>query len=257
MNSTQNTNIEKSIYRTAAAFLALYIGLAGCAAVPTSVGTAAPVNENAVTYVTPEVVRHLQQTGPVVLIDASDSLAGKAHIPGSFHAKHVNFDKFQLPPGGTVVFYNSGFGNNDARLAAVKVNVAAAKVAILDGGLTAWIRAGLPIEEGSASVYPAEEITPAELRRALRDEEKFLLVDLREPSEFSVSRIDGARNVASESMATESAKWPKDRWIIFYDRFPIRAQLIADEMRHKGFRYTGYLSGGYSAWLKASTTKSN
>jgi len=242
--------------RGAIVALAIYAILSACATSPIA-SAPATSSDQAITYVSPEAVRRMQQQGPVMLVDTGSLSGTQGRIAGAVNINDINVSQFRLSTGATVVVYHSSFSNQAARDAAAKLRSTGANVAVMDGGLLAWIRAGYPIAQPGLPASAPTAINTVELKRAIRDEEKFLLIDLRDSSEFLISHIDGARHIDPSRIAAESATWSKDRWIVFYDRDNGHAQVLADALRRQGFSYTGYLAGGYDGWLKASAVVSN
>ena len=47
---------------------------------------------------------------------------------------------------------------------------------------------------------------------------------------------------------------PKDRWVILYDQAGGGGAMVGEQFARQGFRYCGYLTGGYQAWLNPRET---
>jgi rhodanese-related sulfurtransferase len=73
------------------------------------------------------------------------------------------------------------------------------------------------------------------------------LVDVREPGEWRVERIPGARHVELEHLVQCSGTIARDVPVVFYCRFGARGGLAAAAFRRAG--YDAYsLVGGIVAW---------
>jgi len=87
----------------------------------------------------------------------------------------------------------------------------------------------------------AERVAELHARGAIQ------LVDVREPDEWSESRIPGARHVELEELVKRSGTIARDAPVVFYCAFGARAALAAAAFRRAG--YDAYsLVGGIVAW---------
>jgi rhodanese-related sulfurtransferase len=92
------------------------------------------------------------------------------------------------------------------------------------------------------------DLAPEELVRLLR-EGAVQLVDVREPYEYAAGRIEGARHVELERLATEAESIERDRPVVFYCRVGGRSAVAAQAFRASG--YDAYnLAGGLVAWAE-------
>ncbi len=75
-----------------------------------------------------------------------------AHIPGSHHAALSRLEEAELPiaPGQPVVFFCASGGRTTIHAARLSAKAAGADVHVMQGGISAWGRMGLPIESGAA-----------------------------------------------------------------------------------------------------------
>jgi rhodanese-related sulfurtransferase len=73
------------------------------------------------------------------------------------------------------------------------------------------------------------------------------LVDVREPYEWEAGRIDGARHIELERLASKADTIERDRPVVFYCRLGARAGMAAQAFRRAG--YDAYsMDGGITAW---------
>ena len=103
------------------------------------------------------------------------------------------FAKLGLAADTRVVIYDDAGGLNAAWLFYVLEALGHSRVAILDGGIAAWRRAGLPLTTDVPSVAPGtarpmsrpERVTTAEWIREHVDDRSVALVDARSPAEYT------------------------------------------------------------------------
>ncbi|WP_188546119.1 adenylyltransferase/sulfurtransferase MoeZ [Rhodococcoides trifolii] len=93
-------------------------------------------------------------------------------------------------------------------------------------------------------------ISPRELRTLIDSGRDFALIDVREPVEWEIVRIDGARLVPKDRILSGEAlaELPQDRPIVAYCRTGIRSAEVLTALRAAGFSDATHLSGGVTAW---------
>jgi rhodanese-related sulfurtransferase len=110
-------------------------------------------------------------------------------------------------------------------------------------------RVGSPLFDrllGSLLAHSVPEIPVSEAM--IRSECMFL--DAREPEEFAVSRISGARPVGYERFDPASvADVPRESCLIVYCSIGVRSERIAEKLRTAGFRNVSNLYGGIFEWV--------
>jgi adenylyltransferase/sulfurtransferase len=91
-------------------------------------------------------------------------------------------------------------------------------------------------------------ITPKELAARLARHDDFDLVDVREPHEWDICRIDGAR-LAPLSSFTESLRTlDSARDVVLYCRSGVRSAKALKQLQAAGFRRVWNLTGGILRW---------
>ena len=102
----------------------------------------------------------------------------------------------------------------------------------------------------ASATAPAEvpELTPAQLaeRRARGDD--LDLVDVREPHEWQIARIAGARLVPLASLDDELGGMDPDREVVLYCRGGARSATAARRLLDAGFGRVWSLAGGITRW---------
>lgn len=91
---------------------------------------------------------------------------------------------------------------------------------------------------------PDLEIGPEELAQRLGDVE---LIDVREPYEWDAGRIDGARHIELERLASQAETIPRDRPVVFACRLGARSAMAAQAFRAAGWDAWS-LRGGLTLW---------
>jgi rhodanese-related sulfurtransferase len=93
---------------------------------------------------------------------------------------------------------------------------------------------------------------PAGFQSSLKDEEKPLLIDVREYFEYRVSRLRGAINIpASGNITIAADTLGKDHTLFLYCTSGFRSKRAARVFYDKGFTRLYSLDGGITAWRKA------
>jgi rhodanese-related sulfurtransferase len=80
-----------------------------------------------------------------------------------------------------------------------------------------------------------------------------VIVDVREPDEFSQGRVEGAVNIprgVAEMGVPRLAPDPATR-IIFYCAGGMRSALVADNLRQMGYENVASLAGGFQSWARS------
>lgn len=94
----------------------------------------------------------------------------------------------------------------------------------------------------------------AELKEKLQKGEGILLLDVREKEEVEQGglTIEGAQNMPMGKVFTEASKGllPKDKKIVTICKSGTRCEIVARELRQKGYDIE-YLEGGIEEWNKS------
>ncbi len=105
---------------------------------------------------------------------------------------------------------------------------------------------------GADPVHDADdviEITPRELAaRLARHDDTFDLIDVREPGEWAIARIDGARLIPLAQIPASLPSLDKTREIVVMCRSGVRSADAARYMQRAGFARVKNLAGGILRW---------
>jgi rhodanese-related sulfurtransferase len=94
------------------------------------------------------------------------------------------------------------------------------------------------------------EISVAEFRRRQKAGEKFLLVDVREPWEFEVCRIEGAKLMPMRTIPANLQALDGDEDVICYCHHGQRSLDVAAWLRAQGVEGAQSLAGGIERWSR-------
>ena len=95
------------------------------------------------------------------------------------------------------------------------------------------------------------QISPKELHDWLQSgREPPLLLDVREPWEFNICRIDGARPLPMRQIIASLNDLNRGRETVVICHHGIRSQQVAQYLDHQGFTGIINLRGGVAAWAR-------
>lgn len=104
-----------------------------------------------------------------------------------------------------------------------------------------------------ANLSPAMSDTPLEISaeeasRLLAGPNPPVLLDVREPDEYAVCRIEGSRLVPMSTVPARLAEIPADAWVLVQCHHGGRSMKVTQFLRSKGFARVTNLQGGIEAW---------
>jgi adenylyltransferase/sulfurtransferase len=110
---------------------------------------------------------------------------------------------------------------------------------------------GIPGREAAghaAAEHAAWEITPRELATELAQGE-VTLIDVREPTEWEIAHIEGARLIPLNELPERLAELPQNGDIVLHCHHGVRSMRALERLRdHAGFTRVKSLRGGIDAW---------
>lgn len=92
------------------------------------------------------------------------------------------------------------------------------------------------------------EITPAEAKQRLDRGEKLLLVDVREPWEFEICHIEGAKLIPMGSIPANLQALDTEDDVICYCHHGMRSLDVTVWLRGQGVESVKSLAGGIERW---------
>lgn len=108
------------------------------------------------------------------------------------------------------------------------------------------------VSEDAADAAADSTITPQELHELLRSGTKVALIDVREPAEWAINRIDGAQLIPKSAISSGAglAQLPQDRIPVFYCKTGVRSAEVLAAVKKAGFTDALHLQGGIVAWAR-------
>jgi sulfur-carrier protein adenylyltransferase/sulfurtransferase len=94
------------------------------------------------------------------------------------------------------------------------------------------------------------EITVKELAERLTRGETPLLLDVREPNEWSAGHLNNAKHIPMRQIPTQIDSLPKEQEIVVYCRSGSRSANVQQYLLHNGFTKVKNLAGGLIAWAR-------
>jgi glyoxylase-like metal-dependent hydrolase (beta-lactamase superfamily II)/rhodanese-related sulfurtransferase len=112
----------------------------------------------------------------------------------------------------------------------------------LEGGMESWIESGYPVS--SIQLIPAPAAADSALAEAV-------IIDVREPSEYTAGHIPGAINLPLGLLGGRIRAIPTGREIFVYCGHGERSSSAASILERAGFLGVTNMLGGFSAWQQA------
>jgi sulfur-carrier protein adenylyltransferase/sulfurtransferase len=103
------------------------------------------------------------------------------------------------------------------------------------------------VDAGDSRAVP--EIEPLELATRLEAGETPDIIDVREPFEWQINRIPGARHVPLDRIVSEIPRLDKRRETIVYCKVGVRSLYAAEQLAEAGVANVRNLSGGILRWI--------
>jgi adenylyltransferase/sulfurtransferase len=94
----------------------------------------------------------------------------------------------------------------------------------------------------------APEITVEELNRRREAGEALLLLDVREPQEYEIARIEGARLIPLGQLPDRLGELNNDVALVVHCHSGMRSARAVQFLRQTGFPQAVNLAGGIDAW---------
>jgi molybdopterin/thiamine biosynthesis adenylyltransferase/rhodanese-related sulfurtransferase len=102
---------------------------------------------------------------------------------------------------------------------------------------------------GVAPADAVKEIQPTQLAQRLERGEKLEIIDVREPYEWEIGHIPGARLVPLDRIAEEIPRLDKRRETILYCKVGARSAYAAQQLARAGVADVRNLAGGILRWI--------
>lgn len=97
-------------------------------------------------------------------------------------------------------------------------------------------------------------ITANELKQKFASQEKFILVDVREPEEFEIARIPGSILIPLRELSTRFQELDPHQEIVLQCHHGMRSMQALHFLKSKGYTSLKNLEGGIDAWSDIDST---
>jgi len=95
------------------------------------------------------------------------------------------------------------------------------------------------------------EITPRELKQRLDRGDRLVVLDVREPEELAVARLDGTVHIPMSEIAGRLDEIDPDQEIVVMCHHGFRSAQVAGFLAQRDFSRVVNLAGGIDAWSLA------
>ena len=100
-----------------------------------------------------------------------------------------------------------------------------------------------------SAMAPTEfDVTPEELKASLGQSSPPMVVDVREPYEYELCHIEGAKLIPLGELPRRKDELPKDTPVVVYCHVGVRSTHAVGILRSAGFKNARNLKGGIDAW---------
>ncbi|WAL64839.1 adenylyltransferase/sulfurtransferase MoeZ [Amycolatopsis cynarae] len=108
------------------------------------------------------------------------------------------------------------------------------------------------VSQDAANAAAAHTITPAELKAKFDAGEDFVLIDVREPHEYEIVNIKGAKLIPKDRILSGEAlaELPQDKPIVLHCKSGARSAEALAALHRAGFADATHLGGGVLAWAR-------
>lgn len=96
----------------------------------------------------------------------------------------------------------------------------------------------------------ATAVTVVDLKRMMDAKEDFVLVDVRNPPEAEIARIEGSRLIPMRDLAARLTELDPKKEIVVHCHTGVRSNMAAGFLRKNGFTRVYNLTGGIEAWSR-------
>ncbi|MFA5056979.1 MAG: molybdopterin-synthase adenylyltransferase MoeB [Opitutaceae bacterium] len=95
------------------------------------------------------------------------------------------------------------------------------------------------------------ELSVEDVRRLFETPDgQVLLLDVREPYETRICRIEGSRHIPMRAISERLGELPRDRHILVLCHHGSRSRHVAEQLRARGFPTVSNVAGGIDAWAE-------
>jgi len=111
---------------------------------------------------------------------------------------------------------------------------------------------GLPPTESSGmeEELGPDDITPRDLARMLEEDPELFVLDVREPFEVDICRIEGSWEIPLGQLQVRFAEVPRDRDVVVHCKSGGRSAQAVEFLKSRGYTRVKNLAGGILRWIE-------
>lgn len=197
-------------------------------------------------------VERTRARGAVVVDARSYDAFGGQHVPNAISLTLAgNFPTFAgwiVPENARIFLVTDDVDGVDSAVRWLRRVGLDRVVGYLEGGMEAWVKLGYPTSH-------VEQLSPSEVHDATSGGEKISLVDVRAPSEYRASHIDGAINIPAPDLRSRYNELDSSYPILLMCSSGQRSSLAASILERNGFENLRNATGGYTGYAAAGFTE--
>jgi hydroxyacylglutathione hydrolase len=194
----------------------------------------------------PAEVLAKQKQGAIVLDTRPAKEFGASHIPGSIQiglaGQYASWAAIVLGLDSEILLVAEDEEKvAESRLRLTRVGIERV-TGYLEGGIAAWIRANLPVQQTS-------RVTADQLHQLLsEDEHGIQVVDVRRSMEWDGGHVASARHKPLDHLSNLLGDLDRTRPVAVYCKGGYRSSIAASLLERAGFEQVLDVTGGFDAW---------
>ncbi len=98
------------------------------------------------------------------------------------------------------------------------------------------------------------EISVQHLSALRESKDPMTILDVREPQELAICKIDGSLDIPMQSVPANLDKLDKDTLLVIVCHSGMRSMQVTQWLRHNGFHHATNLMGGIDSWAREIDT---
>jgi hydroxyacylglutathione hydrolase len=184
-----------------------------------------------------------------ILVDTREPrVFGAGHIAGSLNVwidgpQFAERVSWFVPPGATLVLLTES-----------EADVARAVPALARSGLgdvAGYVIGAAAVRASGLPVGTMTNVSVQELAHRRAHERDLVVLDVREPAEWTDGHMPGARHIPMRQVATRIGEVPRDRTVALTCAGGVRSSLVGSMLLARGFTDLINVWGGMTGWAQA------
>lgn len=100
-------------------------------------------------------------------------------------------------------------------------------------------------------------MSPSEVNNRIESGESLVIIDVREPFELEICRLDYAMHIPMQQIPTNLEQVPKDKPLVIMCHHGVRSMRVVNYLLSQGISNVHNLDGGIDRWAKEVDNKMN